>query len=184
MVAIWSMLFCDACGNLLPRTNGPQGAMVPCDDCGSSTEGETIPPLDFNGALCLSCNRYFRQAGHFEIKAECLPFRPSLQAFSNPDPQCRRTEHRGHHTKGMPAMQKTRDVLSYQAATERRRELMGCEDRVMYLISDIVCVENLGSAMEWTTFSFAITFTHSVTKLDSPRWTRLAQRFHTMRMIS
>jgi hypothetical protein len=42
MVAIWSMLFCDACGNLLPRSNGPQGAQVPCDDCGTSTEGETI----------------------------------------------------------------------------------------------------------------------------------------------
>lgn len=40
MVAIWSMLFCDACGNLLPRTNGPDGAMIPCDDCGASTQGK------------------------------------------------------------------------------------------------------------------------------------------------
>jgi len=121
MVAIWSMLFCDACGNLLPRTNGPQGAMVPCDDCGSSTEGETIAPLDLNGALYLPYSRYFRQTSHLEIKAECLPFCTSLQAFSSPDPQCGRAEHGGHHTKGMSAMQKTRDVLSYQAAPERGR---------------------------------------------------------------
>src|SRR4051812_16959222 len=118
MVAIWSMLFCDACGNLLPRTNGPQGAMVSCDDCGNSTEGETIPPLDLKWALSLSYNRYFCQVNHFEIKAERLPFCTPLQAFSSPDPQCSRPEHRGHHTKGMSAMQKTRDVLSYQAAPE------------------------------------------------------------------
>jgi len=39
MVAMWSMLFCDACGNLLPRINGPEGTLVACDDCGNNTKG-------------------------------------------------------------------------------------------------------------------------------------------------
>jgi len=43
MVAIWSMLFCDACGNLLPRINGPEGQMIPCDGCGSLTKGGKWP---------------------------------------------------------------------------------------------------------------------------------------------
>ena len=32
------MLFCDACGNLLPRTDGLAGSIIPCDDCGASTK--------------------------------------------------------------------------------------------------------------------------------------------------
>src|SRR5271170_7661924 len=34
MVAIGSLLFCDACGNLLPRTTGHAEEMIPCEDCG------------------------------------------------------------------------------------------------------------------------------------------------------
>lgn len=37
MVAVGSLLFCDACGSLLPRVTGPGNQLVPCDDCGSYT---------------------------------------------------------------------------------------------------------------------------------------------------
>jgi len=38
MVAIGSLLFCDACGNLLPRTTGHAEEMIPCEDCGTHTK--------------------------------------------------------------------------------------------------------------------------------------------------
>ena len=122
MVAIWSMLFCDACGNLLPRRNGPQGALVPCDDCGTSTKGEILAS---NGHLIVTLGspygRYFCQAYHFKIEAECISICASHKAFRSADHQCGRTEHGGYHTEGMPAVQKARDVLPHEAASKCRR---------------------------------------------------------------
>lgn len=59
MVAIGSMLFCDHCGSLMPRTTGTtQGQMIKCEDCFMSTEDtsdkvvvSTSKPSAFPSAL-------------------------------------------------------------------------------------------------------------------------------------
>ena len=42
MAAIGSLLFCTACGNLLPSSTGQEDVLIPCDVCGNHNRGRLI----------------------------------------------------------------------------------------------------------------------------------------------
>jgi len=61
MAAIGSLIFCTACGNLLPVSKGSEKNILHCDCCGSENKGAPIVPNCFSflscadTSVCLAC---------------------------------------------------------------------------------------------------------------------------------
>jgi DNA-directed RNA polymerase I subunit RPA12 len=98
MVAIGSLLFCDACGNLLPRSTGATDAetLISCDDCGTQTPDtsakvvtSTSKPSAFPSAL---------RDKHSSVQAINMEDLETEAIISKNCPDCGRTEM-FYHTK-------------------------------------------------------------------------------------
>lgn len=62
MAAIGSLLFCTACGNLLPPSTGEQNAVIVCDQCGTHNKGthlhNALRPLQSSPAVADVTSRH------------------------------------------------------------------------------------------------------------------------------
>ena len=84
MAAIGSLIFCTACGNLLPASRGSDKNILKCDCCGSENQGmqrAKMVKIDSQTDRCTALSRSPSENDHNHDKALRLSLPPATEAL-------------------------------------------------------------------------------------------------------